>query len=195
MTMEEFNAELATALHLSSVDWLKYYIEAAEPIPEMHELVNWAAEHYGVGLLTNIMPGVVDRMRELGLLPDVPYDVIVDSSVVHSIKPEAKIYQIAAEKSKQAASEILLVDDTRSNLMAAEKSGWRVLWFDDYQAEESTERIREVLEPVNSAASPTVAAEPVVPAVVAPEEPATPVLPAASGFHQTSPMPALPRAW
>ena len=43
-------------------------------------------------------------------------------------------------------SEILLVDDARTNLMAAEKHGWRVLWFDDYRPEESIGRIKDALE-------------------------------------------------
>jgi HAD superfamily hydrolase (TIGR01509 family) len=191
ITMDEFNAELAKTLHLPHLNWIDYYLEAAEPIPEMHELVNWAAEHYGVGLLTNIMPGVVDRMRALGLLPDVPYDAIIDSSVVHSLKPDAKIYELAAAQTSQAPNEILLVDDTRSNLMAAEKSGWRVLWFDDYQAEDSTERIRQVLEPAITVATTEThiaASEPL-------QEAAEPALPAAAEFHQASPMTASPRAW
>lgn len=178
MTMADFNAELATRLHLPQVDFFDYYLETAEPIPEMHELVNWANEHYGVGLLTNIMPGLVDKMLSRGLLPDINYDVIIDSSVVHANKPEPKIYELATEQAGQAPGEILLVDDTRANLMAAEKCGWRVLWFDDYRAEESAERVRQALEPAAEVAThPTEPAEPVVvsPAPSAPVEPIPPV--------------------
>jgi FMN phosphatase YigB (HAD superfamily) len=154
----------------------------------MHELVNWASEHYGVGLLTNIMPGVIDAMRELGLLPNVTYDAIIDSSVVHAIKPEAKIYEVATAQAGRAGNEILLVDDTRTNLNAAEKCDWRVLWFDDYRAEESTNRLREVLEPAKGKVEPVIAKEQI-------ETKKEPALPLAAQFHQRSPMTTSPRAW
>ncbi len=149
MTMDEFNDAFAHALGVSKVDWLAYYLEAIEPIEEMHDVVRWASEGYRVGLLTNIMPGFVEVMRKQGILPNVEYDAIVDSSEVRAIKPEAKIYEVAVQKAGCEPSEILLVDDSRTNLMAAEKQGWHVLWFDDYRPEESIKRIKDALEPAN----------------------------------------------
>jgi len=84
-------------------------------------------------------------MRQRGLLPNVTYDAIIDSSKVNAIKPESKIYEIATKKAACPASEILLIDDARTNLMAAEKQGWHVLWFDDYNPDESIRRIRDSL--------------------------------------------------
>jgi FMN phosphatase YigB (HAD superfamily)/DNA-binding XRE family transcriptional regulator len=149
MTMDEFNRAFADALGLEHLNWLEYYLEAIDPIEEMHEVVRWASQNYRIGLLTNIMPGFVDVMRKQGILPNVPYDIIIDSSEVRSIKPEAEIYEIATQKAGCAASEILLVDDARTNLMAAEKQGWHVLWFDDYRPDESIERIKDALESAN----------------------------------------------
>lgn len=148
MDMKTFNAKLAQELHTTEpVDWLDYYVDAIEPIPAMHELARWASEHYRIGLLTNIMPGFISVMIKKGLLPDLPYDAIVDSSEVKSIKPESKMYTIATQKAGCPAAEILLVDDSRVNLMAAEKHGWHVLWFDDYRPDESVRRVRQALEP------------------------------------------------
>lgn len=147
MTMDEFNAALAKELAIDHVDWIDYYMEAIEPIPVMHEIAAWAADHYHVGLLTNIMPGFIEVMRKKGLIPDLRYDVIVDSSEVGAIKPEAKIFEIATKKAGVPPAEILLVDDSRSNLMAAEKQGWHVLWFDDYRPDESADKVREALQP------------------------------------------------
>ncbi|HSD56453.1 MAG TPA: HAD-IA family hydrolase [Candidatus Saccharimonadales bacterium] len=146
MTMDEFNNAFADALGLEHLDWLEYYLEAIDPIDEMHEVLRWASQNYRVGLLTNIMPGFIDVMRKRGLLPDVPYDVIIDSSEVRFIKPEAGIYETASQRAACPASEILLVDDARTNLMAAEKQGWHVLWFDDYRPDESVRRIKDALE-------------------------------------------------
>lgn len=147
MTMDEFNAAYAQHLGLESLDWMAYYLETVEPISGMQEMVRWAADRYRVGLLTNIMPGFIDAMRTQGLIPDVPYDVIVDSSEVRAIKPEREIFKIATEKAGVSPMQILFVDDDRTNIMAAERYGWHVLWFDDYRPAESVERIRSALTP------------------------------------------------
>lgn len=148
MTLEEFNQKLTEELGAHEpIDWQAYYMEAIEPIPAMHEVVRWAAQYYRVGLLTNIMPGFVPVMLERGLLPDVAYDAIVDSSEVRAIKPEPEIYEIAAERAHCSPAEILFIDDSRANLMAAGKQDWHVLWFDDSRPEEAAERIKNALEP------------------------------------------------
>lgn len=149
MSMSDFNAELAKALKLKSFNWADYYLEALEPVKEMHELLAWAAEHYRVGLLSNIMPGLLSTMRRSGLIPDLPYDAIVDSSEVGVIKPEPKIYEIAQERAGVSAKEILFIEDSRANLMAADKLGWKVLWFNASNPGSSTARAREVLEPAD----------------------------------------------
>lgn len=146
MTVAEFDKAFAHDLQLPTVDWQSYYLEAIEPIPAMQELLRWASEHYYVGLLTNIMPGFLKVMRERGLLPDLAYDTVIDSSEVKAIKPEKAIYTIATERSHRKGSEILLIDDSRTNLMAAQRQDWHVLWFDDYRPDESVARVREALE-------------------------------------------------
>jgi putative hydrolase of the HAD superfamily len=113
----------------------------------MQELLRWAAEHYQVGLLSNIMPGFINRMIQEGALPRVAYDQIIDSSEVKSIKPEDKIFEIAEARAGVKPEEILFIDDSRTNLMRAEKRGWKVLWFDDYRPDESARRARNALEP------------------------------------------------
>jgi putative hydrolase of the HAD superfamily len=147
MPMEDFNVAFAEALGIEKINWIDYYLEAVDPIEDMHDVVKWASQNYRVGLLTNIMPGFVEAMQKHGLLPEVDYDAIVDSSKVGSIKPEMRMYEIATEKAGCPPSEILLVDDARTNLMAAEKQGWHVLWFDDYRPDESIARIKDALEP------------------------------------------------
>lgn len=146
ISMDEFNREFAKCLKVSSIDLKDYYIGAVEAVPGMDVLVRWTAEHYRVGLLTNIMPGFLDELMGRGLIPDVPYDVIIDSSVVKAIKPEPLIFDIATQRSGVKPSEILLVDDSRPNLMTADKAGWHVLWCDDYHPEETADRAREALE-------------------------------------------------
>ncbi len=149
MSIDDFNTELAKRLGVEDVKWQQFYLEAVEPIKEMHELIKWAAENYKIGLLTNTMPGLVSTMRRQGLIPDIAYDAIIDSSEVGAIKPEIGIYESAQQRADCPPEEILLIDDSRANLMAAEKLGWRVLWFDDARPEVSASSVREALQPAD----------------------------------------------
>lgn len=146
MPLEEFNTALAQRLGVESIQWQKYYLENLDPIHEMHECAAWASEHFKIGLLSNIMPGLISEMITIGLLPDLPYASIVDSSQVGAIKPEPAIYEKATAAAGVAPEAILLVDDGRTNLMAAERFGWHVLWFDAYRSGESEQRVKSALE-------------------------------------------------
>lgn len=145
ISLAEFNQLFAKQIAAPKVNWKDYYMEAIEPIPVMQEVAAWVAENYHVGLLTNIMPGFVSEMRKTGLVPNLPYDAIIDSSEAKAIKPEAKIFAMAEKASGCKPEEILFIDDSRTNLMAAEKRGWHVLWFDDYRPDESAQNIRASL--------------------------------------------------
>jgi len=145
MTIEEFNAVLARELKLPKVDWLDYYLDTVEPIPKMTELVQWAAKHYRIGLLSNIMPGGVNGLLSRHLLPEADYTVILDSVMAGAIKPETEMFELATQKAGCPASEILFIDDSRTNLTAAAKCGWHVLRFDDYQVAASVQSIRQAL--------------------------------------------------
>ena len=146
MSIDDFNSKLAEITRQPSVDWLSYYLAAVDPIPAMQDLLIWTAENYRVGLVTNIMPGFLEALIKQGLIPDIDYDVIIDSSKENAVKPEKKIYQIAQDKAAVEPSQILYIDDSRGNLMAAEQLGWRVMWFDGYDTQESADRIKKALE-------------------------------------------------
>jgi FMN phosphatase YigB (HAD superfamily) len=146
MSLSEGNRAIARRMGVESVDWLSYYLKAVEPVKEAQEAMAWAAEHYKVGIISNTFPGFIDALQQHKILPEIPYTTIIDSSAVKAIKPEAKIYKIATERAEVPAEEILFIDDARGNLMAAEKQGWRVMWFDDFQPKECAARIKKILE-------------------------------------------------
>ena len=147
-TPNDFNTALASRLGIQHLDWAPYYLAAADKIQEMHDLVLWTAYHYKLGLLTNIMPGLLAGLKEVGKVPDITYDATIDSSELGTIKPEAAIFVVAEERAGVAPTEILFIDDTRANLKAAEGRGWHVMWFDYGRPAESVAEIRQALEPV-----------------------------------------------
>lgn len=146
ITGEQFNNTLAKELDFEGFDWQKYYMENIELTPGATDLVDWVAKHYYMGLLTNTMPGLTDKLMQRGLISDAHYTAVVDSSKVGAVKPEKKIYQIAEQLASVKPNEILLVDDERPNLIAADQMGWQTLWFDVLDPEDSVRRAKEALE-------------------------------------------------
>lgn len=143
--LDEFNAIMGKELEVGDFDWQKYYMDNVEMMPEIDGLVRWAAEHYEVGLLSNNMPGFIDILRERNIIPNISYAAVVDSSKVGAVKPEPRIYEVAQQLAGVEAQEILFIDDSRTNLIVADRLSWHVMWFDDYHPNESIERIRESL--------------------------------------------------
>ena len=146
ITMEEFNALFGKDLGLEDFDWNEYYFDNPEPIAEMKELIEWIAANYEIGIFTNSMPGSVDELRRKGLIPDVNYAAVVDSSKVGLVKPDPRIYEKAQELAAAEQNEILLIDDMRPNLVAADKAGWHGLWSDEMDPEDTISRIKSALE-------------------------------------------------
>jgi putative hydrolase of the HAD superfamily len=146
MGIEDFNAALGQEFGIEGFDWASYYLNNVEQMPNIKELVEWAAEHYEIGLISNTMPGFIEQLKQRKIIPDVEYKVIVDSSKVGAIKPDPKIYQVAQELAAVDPKEILTIDDSRSNLVSADRAGWHVVWFDEMDPEESVERAKSALE-------------------------------------------------
>lgn len=146
LSLEDFNQQVSKELGVAGFDWHRYYMENVEPMPGMAELASWVAENYEIGILTNSFPGFSDELLAKKLIPNVEYKVVVDSCKNSCLKPQPKIYELAQELAGVEASEILLVDDTRSFLTAADRAGWQVLWFDEDNPEDSINRIKKYLE-------------------------------------------------
>ncbi len=144
-SLGQFNALIEQELGINGFDWKKYYMANVEPIPHVDEFINWVAQHYQIGLLTNNMPGFTQELLSSGKIPNIRYDAIVDSSEVKTLKPETHIYEIAQQRAGVGPGEILLVDDERPNLMTADKLGWHVLLFEGFEPEESFGRARQAL--------------------------------------------------
>jgi FMN phosphatase YigB (HAD superfamily)/DNA-binding XRE family transcriptional regulator len=146
MEMGEFNQIMARELEIENFDWISYYMNNVEQMPGIEGLIKWAEEHYEIGLLSNIMPGFIELLIQRNIIPNVNFKVIVDSSKVGALKPTPKIYEIAQQLAAVEPGEILTIDDSRTNLVTADRLGWHVVWFDEIRPEESIERAKQSLE-------------------------------------------------
>jgi putative hydrolase of the HAD superfamily len=145
VSLDEFNAAFAKDLSLDRIDWRQYYMASVEPVPGVQELVEWASQNYEIGLFSNNLPGFTDQMIQDGKIPQVKYDAIVDSSKVGYLKPDPKIFETAQQMAGMEPREILLIDNDRPNLIAADRAGWQVVWFDDLDPSSSIARAKEAL--------------------------------------------------
>lgn len=150
ITLDGFNQAVATRIGLKTFNWADYYLSSAEAVPGMNELLSWTLAKYKTGLLTNIMPGLLKALQDCKKVPFLPYDAIIDSSQIGTVKPESQIYEIAEKEANTSPQGILLIDDTPANLRAAELRGWHVIWFDYARPEESIANIKEALQPTET---------------------------------------------
>lgn len=144
--LAQFNKAIAEEIGVASFDWRKYFMNNIEPMPGVEDLVKWVGENYEMGILSNNLPGFIDELKSQNIIPDVEFKTVVDSCKVGAVKPDPKIYEIAQELAAMDPSEILLVDDIRLFLTAADHASWQVQWFDENDPEESIKKIREHLE-------------------------------------------------
>lgn len=146
MKIDDFNKYLEAQTGAKHIDWKSAYLDNISQVTDLQTIAAWVADYYKIGLMTNIMPGFVDAMLQRGILPKLQYDAIIESCNVGAVKPELAMYQAAAAAAGVDPENILLVDDDRSNLMAAERLGWHVLWFDDFSPHTSIERLKTLLD-------------------------------------------------
>ncbi|MFZ2970923.1 MAG: HAD family hydrolase [Minisyncoccia bacterium] len=88
------------------------------------------SKNYKLGLLTNMYPGMLDKIRARKILPEVKWDIIIDSSVVGCIKPQGNIYELAEKKVNLSPKNILFIENTITHINTAKKRGWKTLLYD-----------------------------------------------------------------
>ncbi|HET7827511.1 MAG TPA: HAD-IA family hydrolase [Candidatus Saccharimonadales bacterium] len=145
LSLDELNQIFDKELNTQNFSWKDYYMQSIEPMPGVKEFVEWCAHSYRIGLLSNTAPGFLDEMISRGLIPNVSYDAVADSSKLGAVKPEPKIYEAAQELAGVQPNEILLIDNERPNLTAADRAGWQVVSFDDFEPEASIANARQLL--------------------------------------------------
>ncbi len=146
MSLDDFNRALASKLNVKEVSWEKHYFDAIVPVEPVVSVLKLASKKYKVGLLSNIFPGFLPKLIKKGILPNISYAAIVDSSEVKAIKPEPLIYELAEKMSGYSGPEIAYIDDSRNYIMAAEKFGWKIMWCDDYRPTDSAKKLAAVLD-------------------------------------------------
>lgn len=102
-------------------------------------------EKYKGGLLTNMYPRMLDMIHSANLMPDIQWDVVIDSSIEKMQKPQIEIFQLAEEKCGFRGKEIFFVENTKRNVDAAQNFGWRTFLYGPRNPVESNQSLEELL--------------------------------------------------
>jgi FMN phosphatase YigB (HAD superfamily) len=98
-----------------------------------------------IGLLTNMYPNMLDSIYKAGLMPNVEWDVVIDSSMEKVRKPQVEIFQLAQDRACVRGEEILFVENGALHVEAARKFGWQTLLYDPTNTTQSNQDLEKLL--------------------------------------------------
>lgn len=94
------------------------------------ELISELRKSYKIGVLSNVARGMFGRFFDDRAQTKL-FDAVVLSSDYGIVKPDGRIYEIAAKKLNIAPSECLFVDDRQENCEGARAVGMRAIRYEN----------------------------------------------------------------
>lgn len=94
---------------------------------EMKALVKRLGKSFRLAILSNSDPSNSPIFEKKGYYK--PFEVVVLSHELHTVKPQKKIYQILLKRLKTTADKCLFIDDQLDCLTPAQKMGMKVIQF------------------------------------------------------------------
>lgn len=128
---------------------LENFIKYFEKNETIWNVIDRVRVNFGIGLLTSMYRGMFEGIVAKRILPQVTWDVVVDSSMVGYAKPDKKIYQIAEEQSGVEKNEILFIDNSSVNIEAAKEFGWQTYFYDSSDYETSSQDLSAFLKKIS----------------------------------------------
>lgn len=116
-----------------AADVLQAYFESDHPLnPDMVALVRRLHGNYTLGIISNTVPGMADRMQEQ--IPDLIrlFDVRIGSGDVGMAKPDPAIFHHAMEAAGVEPAQSVFTDDYNKHADAARDLGMHAFHFTGY---------------------------------------------------------------
>jgi FMN phosphatase YigB (HAD superfamily) len=98
--------------------------------PSIWPIIEATKQKTRIGLLTNMYPGMFAAIKKRGILPDITWDVIMDSSVECLQKPNKDFLELAQKRANALGKEILFIDNGSEHIQAAKEFGWQTFLYD-----------------------------------------------------------------
>ncbi|QQS38765.1 HAD-IA family hydrolase [Candidatus Woesebacteria bacterium] len=128
----------------TNYSFLQDFVSRFEKNESIWSVIEKVKEKYKVGLLTNMYPNMLDEIYKAGLVPDVTWDVVIDSSIEKVRKPQTEIFQLAQERSGFKGEEILFIDNGAKHVDAAKAFGWQGFVYDPNNIEKSNKNLEAI---------------------------------------------------
>lgn len=106
------------------------FVKRFEKNLDIRPIIKNAKGKFKIGLLTNMYPHMLEEIKKAGLLPDIEFDQIIDSSIEKVQKPYKAIFELAQKRSGFRGNEILFVDNSEKNLIEPNKLGCQTFHYD-----------------------------------------------------------------
>ncbi|HLE48524.1 MAG TPA: HAD-IA family hydrolase [Patescibacteria group bacterium] len=121
--------------------FLKDFVDRFEKNESIWPVIEKAKSKFGIGLLTNMYTNMLGLVKKRGLLPNIDWDVVIDSSVEKVIKPTEAIFKLAQERSGVNVNEIMFVENGKKHVEAAKAFGWQTFLYDSTNLEDSSKNL------------------------------------------------------
>ncbi len=122
------------------------FVKRFEKNESIWPVIEEAKKYFRIGLLTNMYPGMFAGIKNKGLLPNIDWEIIIDSSIEGVAKPNLDIYQLAQTRTKLKPEELLFIDNAQKNLDAPKSLGWQTFYYDSHDYEQSSKNLLEYIE-------------------------------------------------
>lgn len=146
--VDELVPKLINKFHLpigSDFSMQKYFIDHFYENRGIWPIMELAKKSCKLGLLTDIYPGMLEEIFRRGLIPQLGWDVIVNSSIEKVKKPMPEIYDLAELKAGVKPSDILFIDNREKNLVVPRARGWQTFLYDSRDYAKSSQDLADFL--------------------------------------------------
>ena len=124
---------------------LEDFVNRFDQNPSISPVVEYANKHFKIGMLTNVYPKMLDLIQQKNLIPNIDWDVVIDSSFIGFQKPDLEIYKLAEDKAKVDPSKILFIDNLPGHLKIPQKHNWQSFLYDPANPGESSQKLLNLL--------------------------------------------------
>jgi len=126
-------------------DFVNFITDYQGHYQETHDLIHELAREYRLGILSNAELGIVETLIKRKKIPNISWDVVIESAQFGVVKPEQAIYALAQKMAHVAAEEILFIDDRPINVDTALALGWNAVVFDYRDVQGSVKKVKKAL--------------------------------------------------
>lgn len=127
----EFHQVLTSRLGISLEEYTVAVSQAEQPNIQLLEYIEKLRPRFRTAVLSNANVGVVERRVGEEWIKRC-FDTMVVSAEVGIVKPDARIYELAAEKLGVKPSGCVFVDDREGYCAAARELGMQAIWYKDF---------------------------------------------------------------